>query len=74
VKKYDNEVKAFGKNLKQIRNKKGMSQQELADMCDIERSTIVRVEAGTYGVGLHVIFAIAEVLEIDAKTLFENVN
>jgi len=73
VKKYTVEVKAVGKNLKRLRNEKGISQQELADLCDMERSTIVRVESGIYGAGLHVLFAIAEVLQVDIKTLFEGI-
>jgi len=70
VKKYDTEVKQFGLNLKRIRTEKGMSQQELADLCDIERSTIARVELGTYGVGLRIIFSISETLHIDPADLF----
>jgi transcriptional regulator with XRE-family HTH domain len=74
VKKYVSQVKIFGKNLQRIRKEKGLSQQELADECDIERSTIARIESGTYGAGLHVIFAIAEALNISVGVLFEDVT
>lgn len=71
MKKYDDQVKAFGQALRKIRLNKAYSQQKLADECDMERKTIQRIEAGETGVGLHIIFALAEVLDIAPQKIFD---
>lgn len=48
-----------------------MSQQELADKCEIDIRTIQRIEKGEYGFGLHILFALAEALKIEAYDLLK---
>jgi len=66
----DNEIKAFGRNLKKIRKAKKVSQEELAYRCDIELSQIGRIERGVINTSISNVFIISEALEIHPKELF----
>lgn len=41
-----------------------MTQQLLSDLCNIDIRTVQRIEKGEYGMGLHLLFAIADAFEI----------
>ena len=60
---------AFGKRLKKLREAKGFSQQELANLCDIEHSQISRIELGKINTTISTIFLIASKLEIEPSEL-----
>jgi transcriptional regulator with XRE-family HTH domain len=64
-------VKAFGANLRAIRKNKGLTQQVLAYMSDIELSTLNRIELGKASTSLNQIESIAKALEIKPKELFD---
>jgi transcriptional regulator with XRE-family HTH domain len=66
----DKVVKAFGKNLKRIRQAKQISQEELAYRCDIELSQIGRIERGVINTSISNVFLISEALGIEPKELF----
>lgn len=66
----DKVVKAFGENLKRIRQAKQISQEELAYRCDIELSQIGRIERGVINTSISNVFLIAEALGIEPKELF----
>ncbi len=42
----------IGQRIKELRQEKGFSQRQLADMCGLQQSHIARIEAGRYSVGL----------------------
>jgi transcriptional regulator with XRE-family HTH domain len=65
---------AFGRVLKQLRAEKEVSQQELADHCDIERAYISRLERGLFQPSLTVIFKIADYFEIKPSELVDKVD
>jgi transcriptional regulator with XRE-family HTH domain len=65
---------AFGKVLLQLRQEKGVSQQELADNCDIERAYISRLERGLYQPSITIVFKIAEYFEIKPSELIDKVD
>ncbi len=65
---------AFGKILLQLRKEKGVSQQELADNCDIERAYISRLERGLYQPSITIVFKIAEYFEIKPSELIDMVD
>lgn len=58
--------KILGRQIKQIRKEKGMSQQELADRIGTSRTTITKIEAGSWAlrfetitvIGLHLGFTL----------------
>jgi transcriptional regulator with XRE-family HTH domain len=62
---------AFGKNLRAIREKKDISMQALADLCNIEYSQVSRIERGLINTSLSAIFTLASVLEVPMKRLLD---
>lgn len=64
-------LKAFGKNLKNLRREKGLTQEQLANDLDIEISQISRIERGVINTSIGNVNAIAKVLIIEPKDLFD---
>lgn len=60
----------FGLNVVYYRIRKRLTQLQLAELVDIDRSHISAIELGNVGVSLDVIFRLCEVLEITPKELF----
>lgn len=61
---------SIGKNLKVIRSKKNLSQQEIADFVGVDRKTYVSWEAETADVKSVYIPKLAEILHVDINDLF----
>ena len=61
--------KALGNKIRQIREAKNISQTELGNLCDIERSNMNRIEAGNTNPSSYLLYQIAEKLEIEASEL-----
>ncbi len=55
----------IGKRLKEAREAKGMSQQEFADICEVEKSTISRIERGVVNSSIITLAHIAEHLDLE---------
>ena len=64
-------IQAFASRLREIRKAKGLSQEELANLADVELSQISRIERGVINTSLSQIFQIARALQIHPKTLFD---
>lgn len=64
-------IKAFGVHLRRLREAKELSQQELADLSDVAKITVQRIENAKYTVTLDVLISIAEGLEIPLKELVD---
>ena len=64
-------IKEFGKRLRLIRKEKGLSQEKLAFLSDLELSQINRIELGKINTSLSHVAAICDALEIQPKLLFE---
>ena len=64
-------LKEFGKNLRKIRNDKGITQEELAFKIELEISQISRIERGLLNSSISTAYEIANALEIDLKELFD---
>ena len=65
------EIKAFATHLRVLREKAGMSQQELADTADISKLTIQRIENAKYSVTLGTLISIASAFKIPLKKLVD---
>ncbi len=63
----------FGKTVRSRRNKLGVSQEEFAYMCDLDRTYIGGIERGERNVSLVNIEKIAETLKISLSELFRTV-
>lgn len=61
----------FGLNVVYYRKRKKLTQLQLAELVDIDRSHISAIELGNVGVSLDVVFRLCEVLEITPKELFD---
>ena len=61
----------FGLNVVYYRKRKRLTQLQLAELVDIDRSHISAIKLGNVGVSLDVIFRLCEVLEISPKELFD---
>jgi len=59
----------LGIHIRQLREKKGLSQQALADDCNISKSQIARIEVAKINTGVKTLIKIANVLEIEPKEL-----
>ncbi|MGR5334308.1 helix-turn-helix domain-containing protein [Vibrio gigantis] len=62
-------AKLFGSNLKTVRKKRGISQDKLALLADIDRSYVGRIERGEVNVTLEKVYQLSEVLECDLSEL-----
>jgi len=68
-KKYSSELNQLGKQIQKLKESKKMTQQSLSDLCNIDIRTVQRIEKGEYGMGLHLLFAIADAFEIKKADL-----
>lgn len=59
----------FGLNVVYYRKRKKLTQMQLAELADIDRSHISAIELGNVGVSFDVIFKLCEVLEVKPKEL-----
>lgn len=64
-------LKEFGIHLRQLREARGLSQQELADLSELDRVTVTRVENSKISLTLDHLIGIAKGLEIPMSTLMD---
>lgn len=60
----------FGERVREIRKKKGLSQERLADKADLHRTYIGMIERAEKNITLLNIEKIAKALEVNIKELF----
>lgn len=63
--------KLLGKKIKAIRKSKGLTQEKLSEMIDIETSSLSGIESGRFYPSLHVLEKIANVLEVELIEFFK---
>ena len=68
---YKQKYAQFGLNVVYYRKRKKLTQLQLAELVDIDRSHISAIELGRVGVSFDVIFKMCEVLEITPDKLFD---
>ncbi|UQI38953.1 helix-turn-helix domain-containing protein [Vreelandella venusta] len=66
----DERLVAFGQRVRALRKEKGLSQEALAALADIDRSYMGHIERGEKNITLTKIYQIAEALEIQIAHLF----
>lgn len=64
-------LQAFGQHLRRLREARGWSQQALADVCDVSKPTIYRLETARYSATLDVLASLAQGLEIPLSELMQ---
>lgn len=65
------DVKQFGTHLRKIREERELSQQQLADMSNIAKITIQRIENGKFAVTIDVLFSISKALDMTLEEFFK---
>ncbi|ABO25356.1 MULTISPECIES: helix-turn-helix domain-containing protein [Shewanella] len=61
----------FGQRLKQIRTQQRLSQEQLAEICELDRTYISGIERGVRNVALINIVKLANGLKVSASSLLE---
>ena len=61
----------LGIHIRQIRERKNLSQQNLADLSDLPKSSIGRIERAEINTTIRTIVKIANALEIEPKELLD---
>jgi len=67
-------LKAFGENLKKLREAKGLTTREFADIADIAYSQVWTLESGKGDPSLTTLLAIARALEVSVDKLMSQVK
>ena len=60
-----------GKRVKELRNKVGISQEELADMVELDRTYITSVERGRRNISIVNVEKLATALKVTLKDFFD---
>ncbi|MDR1056560.1 MAG: helix-turn-helix domain-containing protein [Prevotellaceae bacterium] len=67
----DKLLKEIGLRIKNIRQEKGIPQQDLADICNFEKSNMCRIEKGKNNLTVKTLFKISRALEVTIKELVD---
>jgi transcriptional regulator with XRE-family HTH domain len=73
VKRFENEIIIFGENVKRMRVRKKLTQEALANECQIGLRTVQRIENGQMTVRFPIILAVAAALRVQVTTLFRDI-
>jgi len=63
---------ALGNNVREVRQRKKWTQQELADECGVSRPRISEIESGEYNPSVETIEKIAQKLGVSITRLFQS--
>lgn len=63
-------LRDLGLKIKELREAKGLSQQELADQAEVAKSTIQRLEKGKLNITFHLLRRIVLVINIELEIKF----
>ena len=69
--RYKRQYEKFGLNVVYYRKQKRLTQLQLAELVDVDRSHISAIELGNVGVSFDVLFKLCEVLEVTPKEMFD---
>lgn len=62
-------LKAFGNRVRELREKEGLSQDQLGYECGVDRTTILRIEKGHYETGITSLLLLAKALGVEEAEL-----
>jgi transcriptional regulator with XRE-family HTH domain len=64
-------VKALGRRVIALRNEKGLSQEELANLADIPVNQVGRVERGEINTTVSTIYALSKALKVGTTEIYD---
>lgn len=65
-------LKAFSERLRCLRKQRGYSQQKLADIANVEQSTIKRIELVQLAPTLDLLISLSRALELEVRDLVDD--
>jgi transcriptional regulator with XRE-family HTH domain len=65
---------AFGLVLRELREARGLSQEQLANACDRDRTYVSLLERGRYSPSIRTLFQLAQALEVNASEIIRRVE
>lgn len=68
---YSSRLNDLALRVKSFRVERGLTQQDLADISQIDRKTVNRIENSSYSITLTTLFALAEALEVNPSDLID---
>lgn len=63
----------FGDRIRELRKKRGLAQEDLAELCDLDRTYISGIERGLRNVALRNIEILARALGVTISDLFKDI-
>lgn len=67
-------LQAFGKRIRQLRQERWLSQEDLGLDAELDRTYVSDIERGTRNIGLKNVYGLAKTLGITLSQLFEGVE
>lgn len=61
----------LGKNIQKFRKAQNLSQNQLAELLDISREHLAKIETAKRNISLQLLFKLSDVLKISEKDLFD---
>ncbi len=71
VKTYSKLNIKFGEHLRSLREEKGLSLRQMAELCDLDNSNISKIEHGKFSVQLSTIVELAKGLDVHPRELLD---
>ncbi len=71
--RYISQINKFGTVVCELREKAGLTQEQLAKLCHVHVRTIGRIEKGEIAIGLETILSLAKVFKCQPSVLFEKI-
>lgn len=66
----DNDLEAFGRNLREVRRNKGLTQEKLAELAGLNPRTVQKIEAGKINILLTTVLRLQRSLGCNIQELF----
>jgi len=63
--------KKFGLKIKELRKERGLSQEKLAHLAEIDRTYLPSIEKGERNVSIEIVERLANALDVKIKDLFD---
>jgi len=64
-------IKAFGIHLRRLRESKDLSQQQLADLADVAKITVQRIENAKFTATLDVLVSLSDAMKVPLKEMLD---
>jgi transcriptional regulator with XRE-family HTH domain len=67
-------LKIFGRSVRSLRKQRGLSQESLAEACELSRNYISDIERGVRNPGVLALVALAKALRVPLRELVEEIE